>query len=179
MSTQGGNYFRGIGGVQNGTFLNPGSFVNTGTNAASLPSGLSYFANFGDDFQATATAVANDSRINVLSRPRIQTSHGVAASLQVGDTVPEVTGTYFGGLAGGQASSQYQQTFVGIDLEVTPLINPDGLVVMDIVQDVEQLGPTTLIDNNQVPTTSKRTASATVSVRDRDMPSSTWRHDQR
>ncbi len=114
------------------------------------------------------TAIAANDRINVLSRPVIQTSHGVPASLQVGDTVPEVTGTYFGGI-NGQASSQYQQTFVGINLQVTPLINPDGLVVMDIVQDVQQLGPQpTIIDGNPVPTTSKRTASATVSVRDRD-----------
>jgi general secretion pathway protein D len=103
----------------------------------------------------------------VLSRPTIQTSHGVPASLQVGDTVPEVSGTYFGGI-NGQASSQYQQTFVGINLQVTPLINPDGLVVMDILQDVQQLGPSTIIDGNPVPTTSKRTAQATVSVRDRD-----------
>jgi general secretion pathway protein D len=33
---------------------------------------------------------------------------------------------------------------------------------------VQQLGPSTIIDGNPVPTTSKRTAQATVSVRDRD-----------
>jgi general secretion pathway protein D len=81
--------------------------------------------------------------------------------------VPYVTGTYFGGI-NGQASSQYQQTFVGIDLEVTPLINPDGLVVMDISQDVQQLGTPTIIDGNPVPTTTQRSAQAKVSVRDRD-----------
>ena len=166
--TAGKGYFSGIGALNNGTFLSPGSFSNVGTNLASaVPSGFSYWANFGNDFQATLTAIANDSRINVLSRPRIQTSHGVPATLQVGQTVPEVTGTYFGGI-NGAASSQYQQTFVGINLQVTPLINPDGLVVMDIMQDVEQLGTPTTIDGNPVPTTSKRTAQATVSVRDRD-----------
>ena len=164
-----GHYFSGQGGINNGTLLNGGSFNAVGTNGSpSIPSGLSYFANFGGDFSATLTAIADDSRINVLSRPRIQTSHGVAASLQVGDTVPEVTGTYFNGIGGGGSSSQYQQTFVGINLQVTPLINPDGLVVMDIVQDIQQLGNNVIIDGNPVPTTSKRTAQATVSVRDRD-----------
>ena len=128
---------------------------------------MSYLAHFGNDFDATLTAVATDSRINVLSKPRIQTSDGVAASLKVGNTVPYVTGTYFGGI-NGQASSQYTQTFVGIDLEVTPQINSEGLVVMDISQDVEQLGPTTEIDGNAVPTTTQRTAVSTVSVKDRD-----------
>ena len=103
----------------------------------------------------------------MLSRPRIQTSHGVPASIQVGQSVPEITGTYFGGI-NGAASSQYQQQFVGIQLQVTPLINPDGLVVMDISQQVQQLGPNYTIDGNPVPSTTQRNAQATVSVRDRD-----------
>jgi general secretion pathway protein D len=128
---------------------------------------LSYAARFGGDFSATITAVAGKSKIHVLSKPTIQTSHGVTAHLQVGHTVPEVSGTYFGGI-NGQASSQYQQTFVGIDLQVTPLINSEGLVVMDITQDVQQLGNNVIIDGNPVPTTTKRTAQSTVSVRDHD-----------
>jgi general secretion pathway protein D len=164
-----GNYFSGIGAINNGTFLNGGNFATgAGTNGlASLPSGLSYAAAFGNDFDATVTAIANDSRINVLSRPRIQTSHAVPAEIQVGNTVPYVTGTYFGGI-NGQASSQYTQTFVGIDLQVTPLINADGMVVMQINLNVQQLGTPTTIDGNPVPTTTQRAASATVSVKDRE-----------
>ncbi len=171
-----GNYFSGKGGVNNsnggtGTpILNQSIFNNitSGTNGVtSIPAGLSYVGNFGGDFTATVSAVAGKSRIRVLSRPIIQTSHGVTAHLQVGQTVPEVTGTYFGGLSS-SASSQYQQTFVGIDLQVTPLVNSEGLVVMDITQDVQQLGANVTIDGNPVPTTTKRTAQATVSVNDRD-----------
>ncbi len=163
-----GSYFSGIGAINNGTFLNQSVFKTSGTNGlGGLPGGLSYAASFGQDFDATVTAIANDSRINVLSRPRIQTSHAVKAELQVGDTVPYVTGTYFGGI-NGQASSQYQQTFVGIDLSVTPLINADGMVVMDINLNVQQLGTPTTIDGNAVPTTTQRSASATVSVKDRE-----------
>lgn len=161
-------YFTGLGAVNNGTFLNQNSFINAGTNLSSLPGGFSYWANFGNDFQATMTAIAADSRINVLSRPRIQTSHGVPATIQVGQNVPMVTGTYFGGVTGVGSSSQYQMQFVGIQLQVTPLINPDGLVVMDIQQQVQQLGPNYTIDGNQVPSTTQRSAQATVSVKDRD-----------
>ena len=163
-----GRYASGIGAINNGTFLNRNNFIGSGTNAiGGLPSGLSYAASFGNDFDATITAVENDSRINVLSRPRVQTSHGVPASLQVGDTIPYISATYGGGLNGINQSS-YQQTFVGIDLEVTPLINSDGLVVMDITQDIEQLGPATTIDGNSVPSTTKRAAKATVSVLNHD-----------
>jgi general secretion pathway protein D len=163
-----GNYLTGIGALNNGTFLSPQNFTQSGTNGiGALPSGFSYLAQFGNDFDATITAIATDSRIHVLSRPRVQTSHAVPASLKIGNTVPYVTGTYFGGI-NGQASSQYQQTFVGIDLEVTPLINSDGLVVMDISEDVQQLGTPVTIDGNPVPTTTQRSAAAKVSVKDRD-----------
>jgi general secretion pathway protein D len=162
-----GNYFSGVGAINNVGYLNPANVLNANASSNALASGLSYFGNFGNDFQATLTAIATDDRINVLSRPRIQTSHGVAATIQVGQTVPEVSGTYFGGI-NGQASSQYQQQFVGISLTVTPLINPEGLVVMDIQQQVQALGPNYTIDNNTVPSTTTRSASSTVSVRNKE-----------
>ena len=155
-----GSNVKGVGGFKNG---NP--IANTVTNIGSLAGGFSYLTQIGD-FDVAAAAIANDSRINVLSRPSIQTSHAVQADIKIGDTVPYVSGS-FQNINGG-ASSQYQQTFVGITLQVTPLINPDGLVVMDIVQDIQQLGPTTKIDNNDVPTTTQRSANAKVAVRDRD-----------
>ena len=109
--------------------------------------------------------MAGDSRINVLSRPRIQTSHAVQADLFIGNTVPYVTGTYNYGYGSGP-SSQYTQLEVGIHLQVLPLINPDGLVVMDIQADVEQLGPDVQIAGvGGVPTTTKRQAGAKVAVR--------------
>ncbi len=164
---KGGSY-AGQGGINNVGYLTPSAF-GAGTNgAAGLASGFSYLANLGGSFDATVTAAASDSHVNVLSRPRIQTSHAVTASLQVGETIPYVTGTYYNGLSGGP-SSQYQQLFVGINLQVTPLINPEGLVVMDIVQDIQDLDGSTAISGvGNVPNTSKRTASAKVSVRDRD-----------
>jgi len=165
----GHGYFSGLGAANNGTILGPNYLQNVGTNlSSSIPGGFSYWAHFGNDFDASMTAVAGDSRINVLSRPTIQTSHGVPATIQVGQNVPMVTGTYFGGITGVGSSSQYQMQFVGIQLQVTPLINPDGLVVMDIQQQVQQLGPNYTIDGNQVPSTTQRSAQATVSVKDRD-----------
>jgi general secretion pathway protein D len=176
---QGGSSFTGAGGLNNLSSAAAGFLTGSGsstTNAsgsvssaigsstlANLPGGFSYFAKFGNDLNVVMEAVAGDSRINVLSRPRIQTSHAVPASLFIGNTVPYVTGTY--SYYGGGPSSQYSQLQVGINLTVTPLINPDGLVVMDIAADVEQLGPSVNITGvGAVPTTTKRTAGAKVAV---------------
>jgi type II secretory pathway component GspD/PulD (secretin) len=162
--------FQGIGAIRNIDFLNIANFIGSGGASNAVPGGFSYIARFGDKFDITATAAANDSRINVLSRPRIQTSHAVEANLFVGRTRPYVTGQYYyGGGFGGGPQTQFQQQQIGITLSVLPLINPDGLVVMDIRQRIQSIGKDIPIDANfSVPETIDREANAKVSVRDRE-----------
>ncbi len=185
----------GAGGMNNGqpfaTFLqqvtgNPSS-INTnlssitstltgslgGTNsgssfANSLPGGFSYFGSIGPTWDVAIKAIAGDNSATVIQRPRIQTSQAKAASFFVGQTVPYVTGSYYGGGYGGGNSSQYSQLSVGVELDVTPFINPDGLVVMDIQQEIDDISSYTTIDGNPVPNTTKRTLSSEIAVRDRD-----------
>jgi general secretion pathway protein D len=174
---EGGGTFTGAGGINNlssaasgflsgsSTSTNGTASTVSGSTLANLPGGFSYFSKFGNDLNVVMEAVAGDSRVNVLSRPRIQTSHAVPADLFIGNTVPYVTGTYNYGYGSGP-SSQYTQLEVGIHLQVLPLINKDGLVVMDIQADVEQLGPDVQISGvGGVPTTTKRQAGAKVAVR--------------
>lgn len=160
--------FTGIGAINNGRFLRPEAFSNLGTNATGggLGGGFSYLARF-TDFEATATAAASDSRVNILSRPRIQTSHAVEANLFVGRTRPYVTGQY--SYFGGGPQTQFQQQQIGITLSVLPLINPEGLVVMDIRQKIQSIGNEIPINANfSVPETIDREANAKVSVRDKE-----------
>lgn len=164
--------FRGGGVINNGNnsinsggnFL--GNLITNGMRTFPNSDGLTYFGQLGDSWNVAVQAIATDSTINVLSRPRIQTSHAIEASLFIGDTVPYVTGT-ISDINGG-ARSQYQQTRVGITLNVLPLINQDGLVVMDISQNIQQLGTAVIIDGNPVPTTTDRSAAAKVAVKDGD-----------
>ena len=80
---------------------------------------------------------------------------------------PYITSTYYGGgYSGGYSpSSQYSQLNVGIGLDVTPYITPDGLVVMEINQNIDEISGYSTIGTDKVPNTSTRTASSTVSVR--------------
>jgi general secretion pathway protein D len=165
-----GHGLTSVGGLNGSSSFLGGASSSTNTTAgssvfSSLPSGFAYFGQYGNDLDVALTAVADDSRINVLSRPRIQTSHAVQADLFIGNTVPYVTGTYNYGYGSGP-SAQYTQLEVGIHLQIMPLINPDGLVVMDIQADVEQLGTPVAIEGvGNVPTTTKRQAGAKVAVR--------------
>jgi general secretion pathway protein D len=153
----------GAGGVNNGqTLADPYSVGSLGTN---LTSGFSYFGKWGGDLDIAATAYAQDSRATVLSRPRIQTSHAVQANIFVGETRPYPTGSSYGY---GSSYSTIQQTRIGIELSVLPLINQDGLVVMEIQQNIQNVGTSVKIDNNEVPSTVDRSASAKVAVKDKE-----------
>jgi general secretion pathway protein D len=156
------------GGINNGQqFPSLSSFGSTGSNnIPNLASGFSYFGKWGNDLEVAMEAIATDSRVNVLSRPRIQTSHAVEANLFVGETRPYVTSTY--SYLGSGPSAQYAQLQIGITLSVLPLINPDGLVVMDIRQKIQSVDGVVNIGGNDVPRTIDREANAKVSVRDRE-----------
>jgi general secretion pathway protein D len=162
---------QGAGGVNNGqsffNFLN--NSFNT-TNATSLfgsglGSGFSYFGNIGQRWDLALAAAQADSRASIVQKPRIQTSQAKPAQFFVGNTVPYITG--YGNYGYGNQST-YSQLSVGVELDVTPYINPDGLVVMDINQEIDDLGAKDLIDGNPVYETTKRTLSSEVAVRDRD-----------
>ena len=167
-----GNSFIGQGGINNGNVLTPGSFniLNSATNAAgNLPSGFSYLASLGNnDLDVSVTALAAEGRARILQRPRIQTSHAVPASIFVGESRPYPQGSYYGGGAFGGYST-IQQLQIGISLQVTPLINPDGLVVMDIATEIDSFkGNVTIQGVGDVPITSSKNATAKVAVRDHD-----------
>lgn len=160
------------GGVMN----NGGNPIGTGqsflgglaSSASNFPSsaGLSYFMQLGKNWDVAANALATDSRINVVQRPRVLTSHATPGSFQVGSEVPFITGTFSG--AGFGNSTQIQRQFVGVALDVQPFITPDNLVVMEISQTIDQLGPSVKVDNNEIPSTQTRSASSTVTVRNKE-----------
>ncbi len=142
-----------------------------GTNGASfanaLPGGLSYFGNIGQSWNVALTAAASDSHASIIQRPRIQTSQAKPAQFFVGQTVPYVSGSVYGSAYGNSAS--YSQLSVGVELDVTPFINPEGLVVMDINQEIDDINGYTAISGvGNVPNTDKRTLSSEVAVNDRD-----------
>lgn len=158
-----------IGGLNNVGFLSQNSFSALTNGVSSLGGGLSYFGRLGQDLDVTLTALAGDSSVKVIQKPRIMTSHATMGSIFIGSTVPYVSSTYYGGGYGGGPSSSYQQLRVGINLQVTPYVNQDGLVVMHIDEAIDELGKSVPITGvGDVPSTVSRTLSGEVAVQDRE-----------
>lgn len=117
---------------------------------------------------ALAQALSQDVNTNVLSTPSIVTMDNQEASINVGQEVPFLTGSFAGtGVATGQGQVNPFQTInreeIGIKLRVTPHINEGDAVMLTIDQEVSTLAPSAgavdLITN-------KRTISTRVMVPD-------------
>ena len=157
-----GASFAGKGGIN--------SIINFSTNTTVLgvgatTGGFAYLAQIGANWATAIQLLESDSKTEVLSRPRIQTSHAEAATIFSGGTTPYVTGSISG--AGFGTQQQIQQLQIGINMSVLPLITSDGLVVLDINQTIEGENGTVSIDANlKVPKTVRHTAQAKVAVKD-------------
>jgi type II secretory pathway component GspD/PulD (secretin) len=66
---------------------------------------------------------------------------------------------------GGQRSN-YEYKDIGIQLTVTPRINPQRFVVMELTQKADQIGTIVEIDGNEVPTILNREFEASIAVPD-------------
>jgi len=115
------------------------------------------------DLTSTIRALQESGRLNVLSRPYILTRNNQTATITVGNQVPVATGE---SMTNGVTQTVTDYNDVGIILEVTPSINPEGLVNMDIRPEISTItGDTVAVSNTlTLPVFSTRVAETQVAV---------------
>jgi general secretion pathway protein D len=118
--------------------------------------------------RAVLNALADDSRLNVISSPSLMVLNNQTANIDVGDEVPITTQqqqSTVGTAAPVVNNIEYRNT--GVLLSVTPRVNAGGMVVMEVAQEVSEVaGATTTAegDPNLTPTISKRSITTAVAV---------------
>lgn len=114
--------------------------VFTGTAETSFPGlggdGFNYLLSAPSRFLLELKALATEGRVKVLSDPHILVQNNKQAKINIGDTIPITTTKGEGENA--ETTVEYQQT--GIILTVTPQINRENDVVMQITQEVSSPG---------------------------------------
>jgi general secretion pathway protein D len=126
-----------------------------------------YIANIIDsDFDVKLKALAEDGKLNILSKPYILASNNQEASITVGQEFPFVTDTRT--TDSGQTINTIEYEDIGIILEVTPYINDEGLVIMDLSQEISSISATTVAISDTVDASviSKRSSENRVIARD-------------
>ncbi|HEX9021799.1 MAG TPA: secretin N-terminal domain-containing protein [Nitrospirota bacterium] len=162
-----------VGGTN---FGNIGNVVVNGPAGLATMSGLAVGAVKGTftfkgveylNVGALLHALQTDSDVNVLSTPNILTLDNQKAEIMVGQNVPFITGQTQNAITGSQTLfNTVNRQDVGIKLSLTPQITSDDNVRLEVNQEISDVIASTLT-NPAGPTTSKRSASTTVVVKDR------------
>ncbi len=135
-------------------------------NVATVGGAVISFPNLAAFIQA----YQSDSDIRILSTPQLLTLDNEEAEITVGKNVPYVTrqDTTVGSTTN---YSNYEYKDVGVTLKVTPQINREGFVRLKLDQSVTKIVTQTAESQGTsilAPTTLKRTAKTTVTVRSGD-----------
>jgi general secretion pathway protein D len=111
-------------------------------------------------------ALAEEDKLEILSRPHILTSDNQTAVITVGQEVPFIRDTRI--TETGQTINTIEYEDIGIILEVTPHINPDGLVIMDVLPEISTTTAETVPISETVDAAvfAKRSAQTRIAVLD-------------
>jgi len=95
---------------------------------------------------ATANAILTDSNTHIIQDPEIRVTDGEKASLKIGQRVPVATGSFEAGVGASTTSvvsplvnTQFQYIDVGVNIDVTPRVHPDGDVSLTLSIDVSSV----------------------------------------
>jgi general secretion pathway protein D len=158
-----------LGSTAVGAGLNNGSISLSTSSSSATPSqtlpGLNVVLGTPGGAEAVLNALSSLTTVKVLSAPTLVVADNQPAYLQVGDSVPISTGsaTVLSSTNTIVNTTTYQDT--GIILKVWPHVHIDGVVDLEIQQEVSDVvGGTSSSTTNLNPTISERRIHSTVSV---------------
>lgn len=121
---------------------------------------------------ATANAVLTDNKTRIIQDPEVRVSDGEKATLKIGDRVPVATGSFQAGVGVGTSSinplvnTQFQYIDVGVNIDVTPRVHPDGDVSMKLSIEVSSITGTSNIGGINQPVISQRKIEHDIRLKD-------------
>ena len=141
-----------IGGGDVGS-VDPGSLIGEG-----LTLGIGRLSDSGISFAAILHALQGDANTNIISTPTIVTTDNEEASLNVGQEVPFVTGSFSNtGSVGGAINpfQTIQREQIGVKLVITPQINAGNSLLLKISQEISSIaqaatGAVDLVTNERI-----------------------------
>ena len=127
------------------------------------------------DFTATistmnASALMSASHTKIIQNPQVRSLNGQKATLKIGERVPTATGSTQSGISGvsisGLASTQFQYLDVGVNLDITPHIHPDGDITLKVVLEVSSVTSYVTIGGISEPVIGQRKVEHEIRLKD-------------
>lgn len=137
---------------------------NTDFNLFDSSLGLNGFLLNSGNFHAAIRALESNTKFNVLARPYILTTDNREAVVNVSQEVPIINGSRTD--QNNNITSTFDRRDVGVILTVTPQINSDGRVVLDVQQEMSALSDQAIpvAEDVESPIIKKRTMTTRVAM---------------
>lgn len=113
------------------------------TGAAAMTSGFKYVYDKADRLTGALRALATDGKVSILSSPSILAANGKKAKIMVADQVPIKTASIVANSNPPVTTETIEYKDVGVILNFTPFINDQGIVTLEIEQEVSDVSDTT------------------------------------
>lgn len=161
----------GLGLLRNtsAAFIDPNAITNN-TDLPSGVGGLTAYGSIDDGVDVIVRALAGNRNFEVVSRPTLLTMNNQPADITSGTSIPVPTTSTNSVNPGGDGqfgvTSQIQFQPIVLGLSVTPLINSDNELTLQIQQQNNEQSGSTTINGNPFPNISQQTLNTTVMVRD-------------
>ena len=153
-----------------GNVFDPGkliSFTQLATNAAS---GANIYVAAGNTLASVVHVLESTERFRVINRPVVFTSNNKKAIIASGTEIPVpvntlsnlVNNTNVNNTAAVASNIEFKR--VALQLEVVPLINSEREVSLDILQKLDSLAGSTMVNGNAIPNIATRYVRTNVSA---------------
>lgn len=143
--------------------------VSMATSASAFTSGLRYMVDKTDRLTAAFRSLANDGKVSILSAPSVIAANGRKSKIQVADSVPVSTASIVANSNPPVTTQTVEYRDVGVILTFTPYINDEGIVTLEIEQEVSEVSSTQASLTNQ-PSFFKRNIQTTlIATQDRSI----------
>lgn len=150
--------------------VDPANLINFQQIITNVASGTNVYVAAGNYLATIVHALESTGRFRVINRPVVFTSNNKKAIIASGTEIPVpvntlsnvVNNTNVNGTAAVASNIEFKK--VALQLEVVPLINSEREVSLDILQKLDSLAGSTLVNGNSIPNIATRYVRTNVSA---------------
>ena len=148
-----------------GSIVDPAGLVNFGQALQQVTNGTNVYIAAGNYLATIVHALESTGKFKVINRPVVFTSNNKKAIIASGTEIPipvntvtapvsTATGTVVNNGLGQNSSIEFKR--VALQLEVVPLINSEKEVSLDILQKLDSIAGSTIVNGNAIPNIATR-----------------------
>jgi general secretion pathway protein D len=153
-----------------GSIIDPANLVNFSQIVQNVGAGTNLYVAAGTAFASIVHFLESTGRFRVINRPIVFTSNNKKAIIASGQEVPVpvntltnvVNNTTVNGTAAVASNIEFKR--IALQLEVVPLINSEREVSLDILQKLDSIAGSQIVNGNSIPTIATRYVRTNVSA---------------